>query len=219
MKFRWMFLAASFCCAAVVTGAENADAPATPHFVKPSSWEEFVAYQKQVGDFGTFQTQGKTVKLWEGIPGGLDYTARYGTRLAHDGQAIITSHFMATSTGQVISTGSGVNYWDAESKSVKSSYSGFDQGQLFTGHSTLVGIDKKNRIIKWHYTETSRGKTTEYFQTAQQIGNNRRLQTAQKVSGGDPWSEETIRENVSEAASATNRGTFPRLRRLLRLLR
>ena len=82
-------------------------------------------------------------------PAGLDYTAHYGAQLAHDGQVVIYTHYMATATGQVISTGSGTaywdanywdaNYWDAKSKTVKSSASGFDQGQLYTGHSTLIG--------------------------------------------------------------------------------
>ena len=219
MKFASWFAAVLLGSATLLAAEEVADQPTETGFVPPQSWEEFVAYHQQNGDIGTWETRGKTVAMWEGIPAGLDYTARYGVQLAHDGQLVLYTHFMATATGQVISTGSGIAYWDAKSKTVKSSASGFDQGQLYTGHSTLIGIDKKHQMIKWHYTETSRGKTTEYFQTRRWVGVDRRLQTAQKVSGGDPWNEETTRVGSATGGTGVGPGILQRLRRVLRLNR
>jgi hypothetical protein len=72
-------------------------------------------------------------------------------------------------------------------------------------------------MIKWHYTETSRGKTTEYFQTRQRVSTDRRLQTAQKVAGGDPWNEETTRVGSTTGGTGVGRGILQRLRRVLRL--
>ena len=217
MKLTVWFLAAILGCATSVVAAE--DAPAASEFVKPDSWEAFVAYSKQGGDFGTWKSRGKTVKIWEGIPGGLDYTLTFTISLAHDGKAILQTHFMATSTGEVISTGSILRYWDAKSKSVYSAHSGFDQGQLFTGHSTLVGIDHKNQIIKWQYTETSRGKTADYFQTVQRKGPDKRWESHQLTSGGEAWSDEVTREIGSTEGPAPGRRALQRLRGLLRRLR
>ena len=216
MKFASWFAVVLLSSVTFIAAEEAADQPAETGFVPPESWEEFVAFHHQSGEIGTWETRGKTVAMWEGVPAGLDYTARYGTQLAHDGQVIIYSHYMATATGQVISTGSGTAYWDAKSKTVKSSSSGFDQGQLYTGHSTLIGIDKKRQMIKWHYTETSRGKTTEYFQTRRRVSADRRLHTAQKVSGGDPWNEETTRVGSTTRGTGVGRGILQRLRRVLR---
>ena len=219
MKFASWFLGVLLCNATLMASEEAADEPAERGFVPPESWEEFVVYQQQSGAIGTWETHGKTVAMWEGVPAGLDYTARYGVQLAHEGKMVLYTHYMATATGQVISTGSGTAYWDAESKTVKSSSSGFDLGRLYTGHSTLIGVDKKQQMIKWHYTETSRGKTTEYFQTRRRVSADRRVQTAQKVSGGDSWNEETTRVGGKTSEAGVGRGLLQRLRRVLRLNR
>ena len=120
MKFASWFAVVLLSSVTFIAAEEAADPPAETGFVPPESWEEFVAFHHQSGEIGTWETRGKTVAMWEGIPAGLDYTARYGAQLAHDGQVIIYSHYMATATGQVISTGSGTAYWDAKSKTIKS---------------------------------------------------------------------------------------------------
>ena len=217
MKFASWFAVALLSSVTFIAAEEAAEPSVDAGFVPPKSWEEFVAFHQQGGDFGTWQSSGKTMALWEGIPAGLDYTVRYGMQLAHDGQVVLYTHYMATATGQVISTGTAMMYWDAESKTVKSSSSGFDQGQLYTGHSMLIGIDAQSQGIKWHYTETSRGKTTEYFQTRRRLDANRRSQTGQKVSGGDPWNEEWTRGGSTTGGTGVGRGILQRLRRVLRL--
>ena len=211
MKFASCFAGVLLSSVTFIAAEEAADPPAETGFVPPESWEEFVAFHHQSAEIGIWETRGKTVAMWEGIPTGLDYIARYGAQLAHDGQVVIYTHYMAT--------GSGTAYWDAKSKTVKSSASGFDQGQLYAEHSTLIGIDKKRQMIKWYYTETSRGKTTEYFQTRRRVSADRRLQTAQKVSGGDPWNEETTRVGSTTGGTGVGRGILQRLRRVLRLNR
>ncbi|MEE3371047.1 MAG: hypothetical protein VX346_17065 [Planctomycetota bacterium] len=219
MKITALFVAAIVSCAAVSRAAEEADAPNPSELVKPASWAAFVDYYKQGGDFGTWKSTGKTVKIWEGIPGGLDYTLTVSISGAHGGKAILESHYMATSTGEVISTGAKLLYWDGKSKTVLQSHSGFDQGQLYTGHSELLGIDSKKQVIKWKYTETSRGKTAAYYHTIKRTAANKRWQSHQLASGGQAWSEELTRETAAAAARAPGRRTLQRLRGLLRRLR
>ena len=228
MKNTALFVAAILSCAAVSRAAEEADAPDPAELVKPASWEAFVDYYKQGGDFGTWKSAGKTVKIWEGIPGGLDYTLAVTVRVAHGGKAIVESHYSATPTGEVITTGSKLIYWDARSKSVLQSHAGFDQGQLYTGHSELLGIDSKKQVIKWKYTETSRGKTTAYHHTIKRTGANTRWQSHQPVSGEQAWSEVLTRakelvaaraKTASANARAPGRRALQRVRGLLRRLR
>ncbi|MEE3371490.1 MAG: hypothetical protein VX346_19315 [Planctomycetota bacterium] len=225
MKRVACFLVVILGLAAVATAGDDTDTTAQANFVKPGSWEAFVAYHEQGGDFGSWISKGKTIKLWEGIPAGLDYTLSFTISLAHQGQAMIQTHHMATSTGEVISTGTILRYWDERSKSVLSSHSGFDQGQLYTGHSELVGIDASTQTTKWKYTETSRGKTADFFLTVQRKGPNKRSEVHQLASGGEPWNYDVVREMALMAARrppadpGLGRRTLQRLRGLLRRLR
>ena len=219
MKRTASFLVVILGFTVVGTAAADSDATAQANFVKPDTWEAFVAYHQQGGDFGSWISKGKTIKLWEGIPGGLDYTLNFTISLAHQGQAMIQTHHMATSTGEVISTGTILRYWDKKSKSVLSSHSGFDQGQLYTAHSELVGIDASTQTTKWKYTETSRGKTADFFLTIQRKGPNKRLEVHQLASGGEPWNYDVVRETASAADPGLGRRALQRLRGLLRRLR
>ena len=216
MKVTALFVTAILSCATVGMADDDTTTAATSDFVEPDSWEAFVAYHQRGGDFGSWESRGKTVKLWEGIPGGLDYTLSFTISLAHDGKNMLQTHYMATSTGQVISTGSILRYWDNKSKSVLSSHSGFDQGQLYTGHSELVGIDASTQTTKWKYTEDSRGKTADFFLTIQRKGPNKRWEVHQLASGGEPWNYEVVRATASAADPGLGRRALQRLRGLLR---
>ena len=219
MKRLACFLLAILGFTVVATAADDADPAAQGNFVKPDSWEAFVAYHQQGGDFGSWVTKGKTIALWEGIPAGLDYTLSFTISLANGGRAILQIHHMATSTGNVISTGSILRYWDKKSQAVLSSHSGFDTGQLYTGHSALIGIDAGTQTTKWKYTETSRGKTADFFLTVQRKGPNKRSEVHQLVAGSEPLNLDVARVSVSAADSGPGRRALQRLRGLLRRLR
>ena len=127
----------------VATAADDAGPLAQGNFVKPDSWKAFVAYHQQGGDFGSWVVKGKTIARWEGVPAGVDYTLSFTSSLANEGRALVQTHHMATATGEVLSTGTILRYWDEKSQDELSSNSGYDTGQLYTGHSELGGIDAR----------------------------------------------------------------------------
>lgn len=159
----------------------------------PASWDDFLDFHVESGAFGTFQGEGVTKGMWEGIAEGQAYTGVYTLEPAEGGRSIRSSHRMETESGEVISIGTGIQYWDETTKSVLSSYSGFDQGKVFTGSSTLKTFDPENNLIEWVYTETSRGKTTQYLQRIQQSSENEKTQGSSKVEGGPSWDETLTR--------------------------
>jgi len=160
---------------------------------KPASWDEFMDFHVTSGAFGTFQAEGVTKGMWEGIEAGQKYTATYTLEPDVNGKSIHTSHRMETEGGDVISIGAGLQYWDAKSESVLASYSGFDQGSLFTGSSVLKTFDPKAARIEWIYTEVSHGKTTEYLQRIEQVSSKVKTQASSKLEGGDEWVESLTR--------------------------
>jgi hypothetical protein len=166
----------------------------------PSSWQEFVDFHVQGGDLGTWTGGGKTEAMWEGIPAGLEYTFVEEQTLTDDGRTMQRHHMMRTEDGRVISVGSGITYWDAESGTVKSSYSGYDTGEPFWGTSTLLGLDANG--ARWEYTETTRGKTTEYLTERRRTGTNERADIVRKAAGGDPWTTTLTRANPMAAVTA-----------------
>ena len=176
----------------------------------PNSWEEFVEFHQNSGAFGTFSTQGETKDMWVGINGGQKYTATYTLELSDDQNVILSSHRMATENGQVISVGAGMQYWNAKSEKVMASYSGFDQGKLFSGQSKLRSMDPENKTIEWTYVEKSKGKSTTYIQTVTQTSRNTKVQTAKKKSGGDSWAEELTRSTGS-GGRKSRRNFMPQL--------
>ena len=101
---------------------------------KPASWEEFVQFNQSIGAFGTFTTEGETKDLWEGIKAGQKYVATQIYQLTEDRKSIQASHRMETENGEVISVGVGIQYWDARTNAVLSSYSGFDHGSCLQDH-------------------------------------------------------------------------------------
>ena len=177
----------------------------------PASWSDFVDYHRSSGAFGTFAAEGVTQGMWEGIEAGQNYTATYTLQAAEDGRSIRAAHRMETESGEVISIGVGLQYWDERSKSIKSSYSGFDQGNAFSGFSTLKSFDPAANLIEWEYTETSHGKTTRYVQRVEQVSSNRKVQVAKKAEGGDEWKEELTRVQAKQSETRT----MPVLQRLL----
>ena len=178
---------------------------------KPASWEEFVEFHQSVGSFGTYTHESVTEAMWEGMDAGQKFIGRSTSKLSPDGKAILNSHRMETEKGDVISVGTGMCYWDARTGTVKSSYSGFDQGKLFTGSSELQGIDPGTRTVRWLYTENSQGKTTRYLQKFVHVTPTRLKQIVSKESGGKVWEEELTEEECCQGAG-------PRLRILPRLL-
>ena len=123
------------------------------------SWESFFEYHSSSGAFGTFETKGVTQGMWEGIEAGQEYTATYTLEPAEDGKSIRASHRMETASGQVISIGVGLQYWDQRTNSVLSSYSGFDQGSVFSGVSKVRSFQpsEKKLFPKQKRTGTAKG--------------------------------------------------------------
>ena len=61
---------------------------------KPASWDEFMDFHVTSGAFGTFQAEGVTKGMWEGIEAGQKYTATYTLEPDVNGKSIHTSHRM-----------------------------------------------------------------------------------------------------------------------------
>ena len=93
-----------------------------------------------------------------------------------------------------------------------SSYSGFDQGKLFTGQSKLGGMNFENQVIQWTYVEKSQGRTNTYKQEITQTSPNAKFQVSKKKSGGESWSEELTR--ATNGGKENSRGKW--LPKLLR---
>ena len=125
--------------------------------------------------------------MWEGIPEGLEYSHTRTTQMSADGNKILTSHVMKTKDGAILSTGSGMETWDAKRNKIFSSHSGYDGGKLYTGPSELIGISESAE--KWKYTETISGKTYEVIQTRKTEAPNKRSETNMRVK--DPNSSTT----------------------------
>ena len=161
MKKLLLVLLLGVIAAGTVSAGEQATA--SEEGTLPESWEQYVRHVMGGNDLGTWTAPGKTEGIFAGVPEGLDFTNIDESRLGDAGNTIILNHTWRTSDGRVLSTGTGVIYWDAESGTLKSSYSGFDTGKPFTGESTLLGIDFTTGTERWKYVEVSRGKTTEYL--------------------------------------------------------
>ncbi|HBV62320.1 MAG TPA: hypothetical protein DEF45_04795 [Rhodopirellula sp.] len=177
-----------------------------------SSWNDFYEYHKSSNAFGTFQTKGVTQGMWAGIEAGQEYTATYTLESAEGGKTIRASHRMETASGEVISIGVGLQYWDERTKSVLSSYSGYDQGSFFNGFSTVKSFQPLQNLIEWEYTETSHGKVTKYLQTVKQLNKGKKQQVAKKASGGPSWDEQLTRTSIQQRRPDAK----PVIQRLLR---
>jgi hypothetical protein len=180
----------------------------------PKSWEEFVEFHYNCGALGTFATEGETQDMWVGIDAGQKYTATYSLSISDDQSTIYSSHRMATENGDVISIGSGLQYWNPKSNQVMACYNGFDQGEIFSGQSKLLGMDADSKMLEWSYVEKSKGKTTTYLQKITQASPNTKIQVAKKKSGGEGWSEELTR--VPENGIFLRRNLMPKLFRRMK---
>ena len=147
------------------------------------SWKEYVSMKRKQKAFGIWSYTGKTTDIWEGIPAGLEYTHTGTTQMSADGSKILVSHVMETSDGTILSTGSGMETWDAKRKKIFSSHAGFDGGKLYNGPSELIGISETGE--KWKYTETIGGKTYEVITTRKYEGPNKMTQTNARVKNPD----------------------------------
>jgi hypothetical protein len=154
----------------------------------PTSWKEYLSMKRKQKAFGVWSYTGKTTDIWEGIPEGLEYSHTHTTQMSADGSKILNSHVMKTNNGTILSTGSGMETWDAKRKKIFSSNSGFDGGKLYTGPSELIGINESAE--KWKYTETISGKTYEVITTRKSEDPNKRSQTNVRVK--DPDNASTI---------------------------
>ena len=123
-------------------------------------------------------------------------------RLGDQGNTIVEHYRWRASDGRVLSNGTGLIYWDAESGTLKSSYSGFDTGKPFTGESTLLGIDFTTGTERWKYVEVSRGKTTEYLVINKRISTNHRTQEFRRVDGTGANKSDYKRANPLEGVLA-----------------
>ena len=146
----------------------------------PTSWKEYISLKKEKKAFGVWSSTGKTSGIWEGIPEGLEYIHTFTSQMSADGSKILNSHVMKTKDGAILSTGSGMETWDAKRNKIFSSQSGYDGGKLYTGPSELIGISGSSE--KWKYTETISGKTYEVIQTRITEAPNKRSQTNMRVT-------------------------------------
>ena len=151
--------------------------------VLPESWEQYVRHVTGGNDLGTWIATGKTAGIFEGIPAGLDFTFVLERRLGDNGNTVLGSYIQKTADGRVISTGTQVTYWDSESGMIKSSSSGFDTGEPYTGIYTALDIDFGSGTERWSYVEKSRGETTEYLVENSRTGTNHRLSDYEQVDG------------------------------------
>ena len=147
------------------------------------SWKEYVSMKRKQKAFGIWSYTGKTTDIWEGIPAGLEYTHTGTTQMSADGSKVLVSHVMKTNDGTILSTGSGMETWDAKRKKIFSSHAGFDGGKLYNGPSELIGISETGE--KWKYTETIGGKTYEVITTRKYEGPNKMTQTNARVKNPD----------------------------------
>ena len=161
----------------------------------PASWEEWRDYRQRGGDLGSWVAKGKTEAIWEGIPAGLEYQETTTWEIINGGGRIRRSHQMVTEDGTIISVGSGNTCWDKESGTVRTLYAGYDMGKPFTGHNTLIGYDKLSGAVRWKYTETSHGKTTDYLIDVTLTSRNTGASSVRKSAGGDPWNSTLTRVN------------------------
>jgi hypothetical protein len=79
----------------------------------PTSWKEYLSLKKKQKAFGIWSYKGRTSSMWEGIPGGIEYSHTRTTQMSADGSKILSSHVMKTKNGAILSTGSGMETWDA----------------------------------------------------------------------------------------------------------
>ena len=149
----------------------------------PTSWKEYLSLKKKQKAFGIWSYTGRTSSMWEGIPEGIEYSHTHTIQMSADGSKILSSHVMKTKDGAILSTGSGMEPWDATRNQIFSSHSGYDGGKLYTGPSELIGIGESAE--KWKYTETISGKTYEVAQTWKSEAPNKRSFTNVRVKNPD----------------------------------
>jgi len=149
----------------------------------PTSWKEYLSLKKKQKAFGIWTYTGRTSSMWEGIPEGIEYSHTHTIQMSADGSKILSSEVMKTKDGAILSTGSGMETWDATRNKIFSSHSGYDGGKLYTGPSELIGIGESAE--KWKYTETSSGKTYEVIVTRETKAPNKRSHTFMRVKDPD----------------------------------
>ena len=156
----------------------------------PTSWKEYLSLKKKQKAFGVWSYTGRTSSMWEGIPEGIEYSHTHTTQMSADGSKILSSHVMKTKDGAILSTGSGMETWDAKRNKIFSSHSGYDGGKLYTGPSELIGIGESAE--NWKYTETISGKTYEVIQTRKTEAPNKRSETNVRVKDPDSSTTSTF---------------------------
>ena len=157
----------------------------------PTSWKEYLSLKKKQKAFGIWSYTGRTSSMWEGIPEGIEYSHTHTTQMSADGSKILSSEVMKTKDGAILSTGSGMETWDATRNKIFSSHSGYDGGKLYTGPSELIGIGESAE--KWKYTETISGKTYEVAQTWKSEAPNKRSFTNVRVKNPDTSTTATFK--------------------------
>ena len=200
MKKLLLVLLLGVIAAGTVSAGEQATA--SEEGTLPESWEQYVRHVTGGNDLGTWIAKGKTEGIFEGVPAGLDMTILWESRLGDAGNTILRNGTWRASDGRILSTGTGVIYWDAESGTLKAASSGFDTGKPFTGESTLLGIDFATGTERWKYVETTRGKTTEYLRVKQRINTNQQVNKFRKADGTGANQFEFKRVNPLEGVLA-----------------
>tara|TARA_B100001057_G_scaffold483625_1_gene560642 strand:- start:280 stop:873 length:594 start_codon:yes stop_codon:yes gene_type:complete len=156
----------------------------------PTSWKEYLSLKKKQKAFGIWTYRGRTSSMWEGIPEAIEYSHTHTLQMSANGSKILSSEVMKTKDGAILSTGTGMETWDAKRKKIFSSHSGYDGGKLYTGPSELIGIGESAE--KWKYTETSSGKTYEVIVTRKTKALNKRSHTFMRVKNPDSSTTSTF---------------------------
>ena len=162
----------------------------------PTSWKEYLSLKKKQKAFGVWSYKGRTSSMWECIPEGIEYSHIRTTQMSADGSKILSSHVMKTKDGAILSTGSGMETWDAKRKKIFSSHSGYDGGKLYTGPSELIGIGESAE--KWKYTETISGETYEVLQTRETEAPSKRSETNVRVKDPDSSTTSTFTRQLKK---------------------
>ncbi|MDG2221414.1 MAG: hypothetical protein P8L85_08550 [Rubripirellula sp.] len=163
-----------FVCMGGLFAEENSVTAKAAESQQPASWLEYRNFLQQHGFLGTWEANGTTMEIFEGIPAGIPYTQLTKNQLSQQGTEMQVSHRMETEDGVVISEGGGSVSWNDESDQIEGLVSGFDLGKPYSGKMVLISIDPQAGTERWSYQETSRGKVLNYDVENTQIDANHR---------------------------------------------
>ena len=185
---------ALFMLACVVFVPNPASAQNDGDLTKPGSWDEFVTHLVDGGDLGWWEASGVTTNVWKTLPAGIRYRYRGQTRLDVSGRMVVRAFTYVDGQGNLLSSGSETIVWDAKSKNVIWSVSGFDADQPWSDSGRLVGYDDSKMVVS--SMEEAAGESYELRTTIERTGENTRRRTVARADGTEtPFVQEFTRVN------------------------